>query len=252
MKSKILLLSRLTASRFSRIRSLSNKRKLLATSRCNNLNAHRKIPSASAFIFSARSGSSALSTGCSLGGQHKLSAIKSVTAVIQGLQITVTECQQPGEHPALNQLCLPLRFQSILPLCCHDGFYMALIWRRLPSAYHHLRTAGCAPDRHGQSGFQKSCRCCRPSCLCQKIAESSAPIWDLPLATVAHNHHHTLSFVGGDQAITDKLLQGGNVFRMGSPFKSSARSRAQGHRDWRQQADGLHDSRSALGKCAVR
>ena len=66
MKSKILLLSRLTASRFFRIRSLSVNLKLLATSRCKPSNAHRKIPSASAFIFSARSGSSALSTGFSL------------------------------------------------------------------------------------------------------------------------------------------------------------------------------------------
>ena len=40
--------------------------KLLATSRCKPSNAHRKISSASAFIFSARSGSSALSTGFSL------------------------------------------------------------------------------------------------------------------------------------------------------------------------------------------
>ena len=66
MKSKILLLSRLTASRFSRMRSLSVNLKLLATSRCKPSNAHRKIPSASAFIFSARSGSSALSTCFSL------------------------------------------------------------------------------------------------------------------------------------------------------------------------------------------
>ena len=41
---------------------LSVNLKLLATSRRNPSNAHRKMPSASAFIFSARSGSSALFT----------------------------------------------------------------------------------------------------------------------------------------------------------------------------------------------
>ena len=34
------------------------------------------------------------------------------------------------------------------------------------------------------------------------------------LAAVALNHHHALSFVGGNQAIADKLLQGGNVLRV--------------------------------------
>ena len=31
------------------------------------------------------------------------------------------------------------------------------------------------------------------------------------LATVALNHHHALSFVGGNQAVADKLLQSGNL-----------------------------------------
>ena len=34
--------------------------------------------------------------------------------------------------------------------------------------YHHPRTAGCVPDRHGQNGFQKSSRCCRLSYSCRR------------------------------------------------------------------------------------
>ena len=38
----------------------------------------------------------------------------------------------------------------------------------LPSAYHHPRTGECVPNRHGRSGFQKSCRCCRLSYSCRR------------------------------------------------------------------------------------
>ena len=73
------------------------------------------------------------------------------------------------------------------------------------------------------------------------------------LAAVALNHHHALSFVGGDQAITDKLLQGGNVFRMEQSIQKVQPDhgrRSIGIVDNRQTAS--HDSRSALGKCAVQ
>ena len=73
------------------------------------------------------------------------------------------------------------------------------------------------------------------------------------LATVALNDHHALTFVGGNQTVADKLLQSGDVLRM----KQSIQKVQPGHRrrsigivDNRQTAS--HDSRSALGKCAVQ
>ena len=53
------------ASRFSLVRSLSVNLKLLAASRCNPSKAQSRIPSTSAFIFSARSGSSTRPAGFS-------------------------------------------------------------------------------------------------------------------------------------------------------------------------------------------
>ena len=52
--------------------------------------------------------------GLFFGGQHKLSAVKTVAAVIQSLQIAVAECKQPSKHPALITR-FPLRSKSILP-----------------------------------------------------------------------------------------------------------------------------------------
>ena len=42
--------------------------------------------------------------GLFLGSQHKLSTVKTIATVIQGLQIAIAECHQPGEHPALIAL----------------------------------------------------------------------------------------------------------------------------------------------------
>ena len=60
--------------------------------------------------------------GLFLGSQYKLSAVKAVAAVIQGLQITIAECQQPGKHPALITL-LALAFQVHFALCSHEDVY---------------------------------------------------------------------------------------------------------------------------------
>ena len=73
------------------------------------------------------------------------------------------------------------------------------------------------------------------------------------LAAIAFNHHHALSLVGGDQAIADKLLQGGDVLRMEQPIQKvlpDFRCGRVGIVGNRQTAP--HNSRSALSKCAVQ
>ena len=128
-----------------------NKR--LATSRCKPSNAHRKIPSASAFIFLCKVQDRQLCHRLFLGSQHKLSAIKSVCGHTRLTEITVTECQQPGEHPALITPACLCDFKSIFALCCR-WIFMNDPGAGLPSTYHHPRTAGCVPDRHRRSGFR--------------------------------------------------------------------------------------------------
>ena len=186
-----------------------------------------------------------------LGGQHKLSAIKSVTAVIQGLQITVTECQQPGEHPALITL-LAFTFQIHLALCCHDGFYIV----GLAQSFHPHIIIYAQQDvlqiGTGKAVFRNLADAAVLH-VCAKDSRKHRTDLGFTLATVALNHHHALSFVGGDQAITDKLLQGGNVFRMEQSIQKVQPDhgrRSIGIVDNRQTAS--HDSRSALGKCAVQ
>ena len=72
-------------------------------------------------------------------------------------------------------------------------------------------------------------------------------------AAVSFNHHHALPLVAGNQAITDELLQGGNVLRVkksiqkGKPPNGSRCVRAVCHRQ-----SAPHDGRSALGETAVQ
>ena len=54
-------------------------------------------------------------------GQDQLAAVKAVAAVVEGLQIAIGECQQPGIHPPLIALDA-FAFQIHLALCGNDGF----------------------------------------------------------------------------------------------------------------------------------
>ncbi len=147
--------------------------------------------------------------GLFLGSQYKLSAVKAVAAVIQGLQITIAECQQPGKHPALITL-LALAFQVHFALCSHDGFYIV----GLTQSFHPHIIIHAQQDVF-QIGTGKTVFRNLPDAAVFHIRaeDGGQHRTDLgfALTAVALNHHHALTFVGWNQAVANELLQGGDV-----------------------------------------
>ena len=167
------------------------------------------------------------------------------------MQITVTECQQPGEHPALITL-LAFTFQIHLALCCHDGFYIV----GLAQSFHPHIIIYAQQDvlqiGTGKAVFRNLADAAVLH-VCAKDSRKHRTDLGFTLATVALNHHHALPLVGGNQAIADKLLQSWNVLGVKQPIQKvqpDHRRSSIGIVSNRQTAP--HDSRSALGKCAVQ
>ena len=180
-----------------------------------------------------------------------MSAVKTVAAVIQSLQIAVAECQQPGKHPALITL-LSLAFQIHLALCSHNGFYIV----GLTQSFHPHIIIHAQQDVFQISTGEAVFRNLADAAVFHiRAKDSRKHRTDLgfTLATVALNHHHALSLVGGNQAVADKLLQSGDVFRMEQPIqKVQPDHRCRCMRIVNNRQTVSHDSRSALGKCAVQ
>jgi len=146
-----------------------------------------------------------------------LSAVKTVAAVIQSLQIAVAECQQPGKHPALITL-LSLAFQIHLALCSHNGFYIV----GLTQSFHPHIIIHAQQDVFQISTGEAVFGNFSDAAVFHIRAEYSGQHrtnLGFALAAVAFNHHHALPLVGRNQTVAEKLLQSGDVLRMEQPIQ---------------------------------
>ena len=152
-----------------------------------------------------------------LGSQHKLSAVKAVDAVIQGLQITVAECKHPGEHPALIAL-LALALQIHLALYGHDVFDIV----GLAQSFHPHIIIHAQQDVFqigtGEAIFGNLADAAVLHIRAKYIRQHRTDL-GFALAAVALNNHHALPLVGWNQAIADELLQSGDVLCIEKPLQ---------------------------------
>ena len=138
------------------------------------------------------------------GGQNQLAAIEAVAAVVEGLEIAIAECQQPGEHPALIalpallfQIHAPLRGDQRLDVVgLMQGFHAHVVvdqqmdvlqigaGKAVLGHLAHAAVLGVAPKQMGQNGADLR----------------------FALAATALNDHHALSLVAGNQAVADVFL----------------------------------------------
>ena len=153
------------------------------------------------------------SAGLSLGGQDQLPTVEAITSVIQGLQVSVAECQQPGIHPALVAL-LAFPLQVHLALGGDNRFDVI----SLPQGLHpHIVVYA------KQDVFQ--------------VSPGEAVLGDFADAAVLHigaktawtelhqseiclhrldplTNHHPLALVAGNEAVTYKFLDRGDILRV--------------------------------------
>ena len=133
------------------------------------------------------------------------------------MQIAVAECQQSGKHPALIAL-LAFAFQIHLTLGGYDGLDIV----GLPQRFHpHIIIH--AQQNVFQIGTCKTVFRNLPDTAVLHIAAEKRTQYSADLrfsfAAVSLHHHHALPFVAGNQTITNKLLQGGDVLRIQKPIQ---------------------------------
>ena len=146
------------------------------------------------------------------GGQHDLAAKETVGLVVQGGERTVAEAEEPDIELALvtlNALALHVHFA----LGRDDGFDIIGLGQ---GAHVHIIV------HHQELVFQ--IRAAEPVALdlldaggVHAVAQQRAhdqPDAAFAFAALTDEHEHFLPLGGGQQAVTQKLLQGGNVLRL--------------------------------------
>ena len=208
------------------------------------------MPSTSAFIFSARAGSSTRSAGFSL-AVSTTAAVKAITAVKESLQVAIAECQQPGAHPSLIAL-LAFTLQIHFTLCGDDGFDIV----GLPQGLHpHIivhTQQNVFQVGAGKTVLGNFADAAVLHVAAEQGGQHRADL-ALTLAAIALNDHHALSLVAGDQAVADIFLQSGNVLRVKKPIQKSQPAGRRGRIGiigHRQAA--THDIRFSLRKGAIQ
>ena len=146
------------------------------------------------------------------GGQHDLAAKETVGLVVQGGERTVSEAEEPDIELALvtlDALALHVHFA----LRCDDGFDIIGLGQgtHVHIVVHHqelvfqIRTAEpVALDLLDAGGIHA---------VAQQRAHNQSDT-ALALTALADEHEHLLPLSGGQQAVTQKLLQGGNILRL--------------------------------------
>ena len=145
-----------------------------------------------------------------------------------------------------------LAFQVHLALCGDDGFYIVGLAQSFhPHIVIHAQQ-NVFQIGTGEAVFRNLTN---TAILHIRAEDGGQHHTDLgfTLTAVTLNHHHALSLVGGNQTIADELLQGGDVLRM----EQSIQKIQPNHRCGCFGIVGnrhavSHNSRSALGECAVQ
>ena len=151
-------------------------------------------------------------SGLVLGSQNQLPPVEAIASVIQGLQITIAECQQPSIHPALVAL-LAFPLQVHLTLGGDNGFDIV----GLPQGFHPHIVVHAEQDVLQVSPGKAVLRDFADAAVlhvgAEQLGQDHADL-TLAFATPTFDNHHPLALVAGNQAVPDKLLDCGDIFRI--------------------------------------
>ena len=141
-----------------------------------------------------------------------MTAVKTVAAVVEGLQIAVGERQQAGVHPPLIALDA-FAFQIHLALCGNNGFDIVGLLQHLH--FHivihkkmNVFQIGAGKPVVGNFGDAAVFH------IAAKQTRQHRTDLRFSLAALALEDHHALPFGAGNEAIADILLKGWDVLRV--------------------------------------
>ena len=143
--------------------------------------------------------------------QDQLPAEEAVAAVIEGNQIAIGERQDAGIHKALIAL-LALTLQIHFPLRCDNRFDVVRLLQRFQPHVVVDHQVDVLQIGTGERIFRNLSDAPILRVGAEHPGQHMADL-ALAFAAAALDDHHLLARIAGDQAVSDELLERGNVLR---------------------------------------